>query len=59
MTHFDIAHTYFGTVNTLFTSYDTVHTHVVTVHTHFGVVHTRFTSYDTFHTTLLHRSHTI
>ena len=47
MTHFDIVHTYFGTVKTLFTSYDTVQTHFDIVHAHFGTVHTLFTSYDT------------
>ena len=46
MTHFDIVHTNFGTVNTLFTSYDTVHTHFDIGHTHFGKVHILFASYD-------------
>ena len=46
-THFDIVHTHFGTVPTLFTSYDTNHTHFTTVHKHFGTVHTLLTSYDT------------
>ena len=46
MTRFDIVHTHFGTVYTLFTSYDTVHTHFDIVHAHFGTVHTLFTSYD-------------
>ena len=50
MTHFDIVNTNFGTVHTLFKSYDTVHTHFHIVHTHFGTVHTLFTSYDTVHT---------
>ena len=50
MTHFEIIHIHFGTVHTLFTSYDTVHTHFDIVHTHFGTVHTLFTSYDTVHT---------
>ena len=50
MTHFDIVHTPFGTVHTLFTSYDTVHTHFDKVDAHFGTVHTLFTSYDTVHT---------
>ena len=43
----DIIHIHFGTVHTLFTSYDTVHTHFDIVHTHFGTVHTLFTGYDT------------
>ena len=47
MTHFDIDHTYFGTVHTLFTSCDIVHTHFDIVHAHFGTVHTLFTRYDT------------
>ena len=47
MTHLDIVNTHFGTVHTLFTSYDTVHTHFDLVHTHFGTVHTLFTSFDT------------
>ena len=47
MRHFDIVHTRFGTVHTLFTSYDTVHTHFDILHEHFGTVHTLFTSYDT------------
>ena len=47
MTHFDIIHTHFGTVNIFFTSYDTVHTHIDIVHAHFGAVHTLFTSYNT------------
>ena len=47
MTHFDIVHKHFGTVHTLFTSYDTVHTHFDIVHAHFATVHTLFTSYDT------------
>ena len=50
MTPFDIVHTHFGTVHTLFTSYDTVHTHFDIVHAHFGTVHTLFTSYYTVHT---------
>ena len=50
MTHFDIVHTNFGTVCTLFTSYDTVHTHFGIVHTHFGTVHKLFTNFDTVHT---------
>ena len=45
-------HAHFGTVHTLFTSYDTVHTHFDIVHTHFGTVRTLFTSYDTVHTHL-------
>ena len=47
MTHFDIVHTQFGTVHTLLTSYDSVHTHFDIVHAHFGKVHTLFTSFDT------------
>ena len=47
MTPFDIVHTHFGTVHTLFTRYDTVQTHFDIVHAHFGTVHTLFTSYDT------------
>ena len=47
MTHFDIVHTYFRTVYTLYKSYDTVHTHFDIVHAHFSTVHTLFTSYDT------------
>ena len=43
---FDIDHTHLGTVHTLFTSYDTVHTHLNIVHEHFDTVHTLFTSYD-------------
>ena len=50
MAHFDIVHTHFGTVPTLFTSYDTVHTHFGMVHTHFGTVHKLFTNFDTVHT---------
>ena len=50
MTHIDIVHTHFGTVYTLFTSYDTVHTHFDIVHTHFGTVHTLYTSHNTVHT---------
>ena len=50
MTHLDIVNTHFGTVHTLFTSYDTVHTHFYIVHAHFGTFHTFFTSYDTVHT---------
>ena len=46
-THFDIVHKHFGTVQTLFTSYDKVHTHFDIVHAHFGAVDTLFTSYDT------------
>ena len=38
-----IVHTHFGTVHTLFTSYDTVHKH-------FDTIHTLFTSYDTVQT---------
>ena len=49
MTHFHIVHTNFGTVHTLFTSYDIVLTHFDIVHAHFGTVHTLFTSYDTVH----------
>ena len=45
-----MSHTHFGTVHTLFTSYNTAHTLIKTVHTHFGTVHTLFTSYDTIHT---------
>ena len=36
MTHFDIAHTHFGTVYTWFTSYDTAHPHFDIVHAHFA-----------------------
>ena len=50
MTPFDTGNTHFGIVHTLFTSYDTVHTHFDIVNTHFGTVHTLFTSYDTVHT---------
>ena len=54
MTHIDIVHTHYSRVHTLFTIYDTGHTHFDihfdTVHTHFGTVHTWFTSYDTVHT---------
>ena len=50
MTLLDIVNTHFGTVHTLFTSYDTVHTHFDIVHQHFDTVHTLFTSYDTVHT---------
>ena len=50
MRNFDIVHTHFGTIHTLFTSYDTVHTHFDIVHAHFGTVPTLFTSYDTVHT---------
>ena len=50
MTHFDIVHKHFGTVHTLFTSYDTVHTHFDIVHAHFATVHTLFTRYDTVRT---------
>ena len=59
MTHFDIVHTQFGTVNTLFTSYDTVHTHFDIVHTYFGTVHTLFTRYDTVHTYFKQFTHTL
>ena len=45
--HFDIDHTYFDTVHTLFTSYDKVHTHFDIGHAQFGTVHSLFTSYDT------------
>ena len=54
MTPFDIVHTIFGTVYTLFTRYDTVHTPFDIVHTHFGTVHTLFTSYNIVHTHLTH-----
>ena len=40
---FDIDHTHFDTVHTLFTSYDTVHKH-------FDIVHTWFTSYESSQT---------
>ena len=43
-------HTPFGTVHTLFTSYDTVHKHFDIDHTRFDTVHTLFTSYDKVHT---------
>ena len=46
MTHFDIVHAQFGTVHTLFTSYDTFHTHFDIVHAHFSTVHTLFTIFD-------------
>ena len=46
MTHLDIVQAHFGTVHTLFTSYDTVHTHFDIIYTHFGTVHTLFTNYD-------------
>ena len=49
MTQFDIVHTHFGTVQTLFTNSDTVHKHFDIVHTHFGAVQTLFTSYDAVH----------
>ena len=45
-THFNRFHT-LVTVNQLFTSYDTVHTHFKIVHTH---SHSMFTQYDTVHT---------
>ena len=35
-THVYIVHAHFGTVHTLFTSYDKVHTHFETVHTQFA-----------------------
>ena len=50
MTHFDIVHKHFGTVHTLFTSYDKVNTHFDIVHAHCCTVHTLFTIYDTVHT---------
>ena len=50
MTNLHIVNTHFATVYTLFTSYDTVHTHFDIVQAHFGAVHTLFTSYDTVHT---------
>ena len=50
MTQFDIVHIRFGTVHTLFTSYDTFHTHFNIVYKHFDTFHTLFTSYDTVHT---------
>ena len=59
MTHFDIVNTHFGTVHTLFTSYDTVHTHFDIVHTYFGTVHTLFTRYDTVHTYFKQFTHTL
>ena len=49
MTQFTHISTHFGTVHTLFTSYDKLNTHFDIVHTHFGIVHTLFTSYDTVH----------
>ena len=52
MKHFDIVHTYFVTVHTLFSSYDTVPPHFDIVHAHFGTVHTLFTSYKQFTHTL-------
>ena len=45
--HFKTVHTHFGTVLTLFTSYDTVDSHFDIVHANFGTVHTLFTRYDT------------
>ena len=45
-----IVHTHFGTVQTLFTRYDIVHTHFDIVHAHCCTVHTLFTIYDTVHT---------
>ena len=45
-----MVHTHFGTVHTLFTSYDTVHSHFGIVYAHIGTVHTLFTSYDIVHT---------
>ena len=45
--YFVIVHAHFGTVHTLFTSYNTVHKHFDIFHVHFGTVHTLFTSYDT------------
>ena len=60
MTQFNIVHKHFGTVHTLFTSYNTVHTHFDIDHTHFDAVHSLFTSYDTVHKhshTLWHSSH--
>ena len=67
MTNLHIVNTHFATVYTLFTSYDTVHTHFDIVHPHFGAVHTLFTSYDTVHThfdirsspTLWHSTHIV
>ena len=52
ITHFDIVHTHIGTVQTWFTSYDTVQPPFDIVHAHFGTVHTLFTSYDTVTHTL-------
>ena len=49
----------FGTVHTMFTCYDTVHTHIDKVHTHFGTVHTMFTCYDTVHTHFAKVTHTL
>ena len=46
-THLDIVHAHFGTVHTLFTSYDTVHKHFDIGHAHFVTVHTLFTMYYT------------
>ena len=40
--HFDIVHSNFGTVHTLFTCYDSLFNDD-TVHTHFDIVHTQFT----------------
>ena len=62
MTQFTIVHRHCGTVHTLFTSYDTVHTHLDIVHANFGTVHTLFTSYDTVHNSsqiLWHISHVV
>ena len=47
MTHFDIVQAHFGTVHTLFTSYDTGYTHFDIVYAHFVTVYTLFTRYDT------------
>ena len=46
MRYFEIVYTHFGQIHTLFTSYDTVHTHFDIVYEHFGAVHTLFTSYE-------------
>ena len=60
-----IVRTHFGTVHTLFTSYDTVHKHFHIDHTHFDTSHSMFTQYDTVHThfdivhTLWHSSHIV
>ena len=49
-TRYNIVPSQFDTGHSMFTSYDTVHTHFEIVHTHFDTGHSMFTQYDTVHT---------